>query len=234
MNASEASAYLASTSAFLDDIETVRIATQNRIRAIEDDWKMPQLADAYRPQLKALKDVEHQAALQLQRVVRQHPLGPWIKATHGVGEKQGARLIAAIRDPYIRPPMFVDGVEAEPSRPRRGPAELWAYCGFVPGQRRRKGERANWNPVAKSRAYLVAEACLKAKAKSPYGPLYDAERAKHEHVVHAEPCAQCGTKGNPAPAGSPLRDGHKHARALRRVAKEILKDLFLEARELGC
>ena len=99
--------------------------------------------------------------------------------------------------------------------------------------KRRKGIKSNWNPTAKSRAFLIAEACLKAKATSPYGPIYDQARAKYADAVHDEPCPQCGPKGKPALVGSPLSDGHKHARALRVVAKMVLKDMFLEARRVS-
>lgn len=49
-------------------------------------------------------------------------------------------------------------------------------------------------------------------------------------AVHQMPCIRCGPAGKPAPAGSPLSDGHKHARALRAVAKAVLKNMWREAR----
>lgn len=207
--------------AFLDDVERLRIATENRIRSFEREGYD---ATPYRPQLEALQAVEHNATLQLKRAVRKHPLGAWIRRTVGVGEKQGARLIAALDDPAYN--------HAE-DRPRRGPAELWAYCGFKPGQRRQKGVKSNWNAQAKMRAYLIAESCVKAKSRSPYGPVYDAARAKYEDAVHDEPCVRCGPSGHPAPMGSPLSAGHQHARAMRVVSKEILKDLFNEAKTVS-
>lgn len=184
--------------AFLDDLERLRIATGNRISAFEREGYDP---EPYRPQLDALLKMEHQATLALQRSLRKHPLGPWVKRTIGVGEKQGARLIAAIGD--------ITYNHAE-DRPRRGPAELWAYCGFRPDQRRRKGVKSNWNAQAKMRAFLVAESCIKHRT-SPYRVDYDQARASWEH--------------------RDIADGHKHAHALRVVAKAVLRDLFLEARK---
>lgn len=183
--------------AFLDDVERLRIATENRIRSFEQAGHS---AAPYAPQLDALRAVEHQAILSLQRAIRTHPLGPWIKHTIGVGEKQGARLIAALQHPAYN--------YAE-ERPRRGPGELWAYCGLAPGQKRRKGVKSNWNAQAKMRVRLIAESCLKAKARSPYGAVYDHARASWE--------------------GHDTSDLHDHNHALRVVAKEILKDLFSEA-----
>jgi hypothetical protein len=203
--------------AFLDDCERIRIATENRLRAMRETGLDVRV---YEQQAEALAKIEHQATLALQRAMRRHPLGPWVARTIGLGEKQTARLIASIG--------LITWNTLE-DRPRRGPAELWAYCGYVPGQRRRKGERSNWSTEAKMRAYLCAESCIKQR-ESPYRMVYDASRIKHAEATHDEPCAQCGPKGTPAPTGSPLSDGHKHTRALREVAKRILRDMFLEAK----
>ena len=59
--------------------------------------------------------------------------------------------------------------------------------------------------------HLMAEACLKAKARSPYGPVYDEARATYEAREEWTPL-------------------HRHNAALRKVGKEILRDLWLVAR----
>lgn len=64
--------------------------------------------------------VEHDAERNLTKRIRAHPLGPWVKAAHGVGDKQGARLLATIGDPYWNDLH---------NRPRTV-HELYAYCGF--------------------------------------------------------------------------------------------------------
>lgn len=196
----------------LDDLERQRTASKNRLDSlVRVKGLQGSRAEAKLTQLtEALIDLEHTATLELQRAMRDHPLGGWVKRTVGIGEKQGARLIAAIGDPYIREPSYdEDGNEIEPRRPRRGPAELWAYCGYAPAQKRQKGVKANWNADAKMRAYLCAEACMKQRT-SPYRAVYDAARASW--------------------AERDTTDLHKHNHALRLVAKAILKDLWLEAR----
>lgn len=151
----------------LDDTERVRIATGNRLRALRDDKRLDgtPAADALEALHGQLTSMEHALALDLKRAMRRHPLGPWVAATIGVGEKQAARLLAAIGDPGARP----------------NPAKLWAYCGYhvIDGKRprRRKGEKANWSNTAKMRARLIAESCIK-HAHSPYRAVYDRERAK--------------------------------------------------------
>lgn len=70
--------------------------------------------------VEALKRIEHDATLQLQRQLRRHPLHGWVKAQRGVGEKQAARLLAAIGDPYV------NSAKGEP----RTVSALWAYAGL--------------------------------------------------------------------------------------------------------
>lgn len=78
--------------------------------------------------------------------------------------------------------------------------------------------------TAKTRLYVVAEACVKVRT-SPYRAVYDAAREHHASAVHHYPCAQCK-----AAAGDPLKDGHKHARAMRAVMKRIALRAWKEAR----
>lgn len=254
--AARADALLLIYADLLDDLERVRLDTENRVRSLGDYG----LANARLIDMTArLKAEEHGAELELKRALRTHPLGPWVKRTVGIGEKQGARLLAAIGDPYWN---------TLHDRPRTV-SELWAYCGYHvlnPGRqsadtqrssagvdplapsrsnsearreiaggdpssdtahgvpdtqpqtggvapKRRKGQKANWNATAKMRAYLCAESCIKQR-HSPYRAVYDARRA-HTADTHPE-----------------WTDGHSHNDALRVVAKEILKDLWREAKAI--
>jgi len=255
----------------LDDIERTRIANENRLRQLTRDeadsdgeergfgltLEQPQVA-ALADVVNALGKLEHQSTLNLQRAVRKHPLGPWVKGTVGVGEKQGARLLAAVGDPYWN---------TLHDRPRLV-SELWAYCGLHvlpaaqssldthgegggggkqgdPGQTttaaqpcaagvaptRARGQRANWSTTAKTRAYLIAESCIK-QARSPYRAVYDDGRKKYDGALHAAPCRRCGPAGKPAETGTQLSAGHQHARAMRLVMKEILRDLWAESKRI--
>jgi hypothetical protein len=184
----------------LDDLERTRIAIDNRRRALGvNAGGVDVRLEFFSEQLA---EMERLAVRDLERAMREHPLGPWVKRTVGVGAKQAARLLAAMGDPLWN---------GAADRPRRGPAELWAYCGFRPGQGKRKGQDPRFNHRAKMRAFLVAESCIKHR-HSPYRAVYDRERAKW--------------------AEREVSDGHKHAHALRVVAKEILKDIWNEAVEV--
>ena len=257
----------------LDELEGIRKATHNRIRALTD-FGLDGTPEAAR--LLGLADgieaLEHDATLELQRAIRKHPLGPWVKAQKGLGEKTVGRLLGAIGNPADRATV----------------SQLWAYCGYHvlpagqswpdsqntraggdpssdPGhtkadtQRssagvapsRRKGQRANWNTDAKMRAFLVAEAAVKAgvrkldhcddtdgydldgrKATTPYGQVYLDGRAKYADALHPVECKRCGPAGKPAAVGSPLSLAHQHARAMRLVSKAILRDLWVAAKQL--
>jgi hypothetical protein len=244
----------------LDDVEALRIATENRLRTLfsDDEWGKgvrPDLPEAkvIIDQLDQLRAVEHGVTLALQRAMRAHYLGPWCKQTVGIGEKQLGRLLAVIGDPATR----------------EKPSQLWAYCGLHvlhPGQRRRdthtstagvdptsdpgqlghathapvagvapsrqRGQQANWSTEAKTRTYLIAESCMKQRT-SPFRKVYDDGRAKYTDSLHQHPCKRCGPAGKPAEVGSPLSLGHQHARAMRLVMKAVLLDLWKQAHATG-
>lgn len=215
----------------LDDLERSRIATENRIRSLRDVKGLAGSPEEERLESIAmgLAVAERQATNELRKAVKSHPLGPWINAQVGVGEKQAGRLLGVLGDPAHR--LDPESGELVP----RSVSQLWSYCGFgdAQRQRRRRGEKANWNADLKMRTFLIAESCIKQVGKgSPYREVYDEARAKYADAVHAEDCKRCGPSGSPALAGSPLSDGHKHARALRAVAKSFLKDLWVEVRRV--
>jgi hypothetical protein len=229
----------------LDDLEALRKAQENRYRSLTQhgvsenglewgyglDIHHPQVAQA-KGLVEALEKLEHTATLNLQRLMRKHSLGPWVKAQPGIGEKQAARLLAAIGDPYWN--TLYD-------RPRLV-SELHSYCGLVPGQKRTRGQKSNWSTEAKSRAWLCIKSCNmldgvpdvkgRPRALSPYRAIIDERRAKTVGRTHAAPCVRCGPKGKPAPVGSPWSAKHSLADGMRIAAKELLKDLWRESRRI--
>ncbi|MFG1683584.1 hypothetical protein ACGFNP_25670 [Nonomuraea sp. NPDC049269] len=286
----------------LDDLESVWIANTNRLRQLTRDVEdsdgeergfgltldHPDVA-RLAALVEALDKAQQDATKNLTKRLKSHPLAPWLKAQKGVGDKQAARLLASIGDPYMRPEMRFEDGTVEPARPRRV-SELWAYCGyhvmnFPAGQlttdthlvsasggktghldqsrsdthasgvgvapKRARGQRANWSSTAKMRAYLIAESTMKQLKRtcpadeergyathtdgcecSRYRKVYDAAREKYVDAIHHAECVRCGPKGKPAPVGSDLSRKHKQARALRIVSKELLKDLWREARRI--
>lgn len=215
-----ADALLAIYADALDDFERVRIATENRLRSLAQVKGLDDTPEAERmaATADALAALEHGVELELKRAMRAHPLGPWVKRAKGVGEKQAARLLAAIGDPTTR----------------ANPAQLWAYCGYAPGQKRRKGVKSNWSTVAKSRAYLIAEAAVKAGVRKGEG-CDDEDGYDVAHRYAISDLGQCYLDRRTRTAETHAEDwtpGHRHNDALRYVAKRVLRNLWREARRL--
>lgn len=253
----------------LDDLEKIRCASENRLRALTDTSELGHGLDLRHPDVaylaasvEQMKAAEHQAILNLQRVMRKHPLWAWAKPLRGVGEKQFARLLASIGDPYWNDLH---------NRPRKL-SELRAYCGFHVIQttgsqaardaqlttaagstchpdnhrtgdphgsavvgvapKRQRGQKSNWNEDARKRTWLIATSCLKQPAGTRYRDIYDLTRIKYADAVHQTDCVRCGPAGKPAPAGSPLSLGHQHARGLRAISKALLADMWREAKRI--
>lgn len=185
--------------------------------------------------------MEHGAIKALEKAVKANPLGPWIEQQKGVGLKQVGRLLGEISDPYWHNGYFDTGAVDKDGSPimkaydrPRTVSELWSYCGMgvVNGEapRHMKGRQGNWNDAARMRLWNIAGACL--KAQGPYAEIYYATREHYADAVHDRECRRCGPSGKPAQPGSPLSLGHQHARALRKVGKEVLKDLWREAKRI--
>ncbi len=223
----------------VDDLERVRIANENRLRQLtrtevdkdgeergfglnEDAWEVRSLGTI----VENVRTVETSAIKDLEKAMARLPIGPYVKATSGLGLKQTARLIAAIGDPYWH--------DAD-DRPRLV-SELWSYSGYsvVFGResdvwgvapKRRKGVKVTWSPTARMRTFLIAESCVKART-SPFRAVYDDAKTKYAESIHRIACERCGPKGKPAEVGSPLSAGHQHGRALRKTGKAVLQALW--------
>jgi hypothetical protein len=225
----------------VDDLETLRISLANRRRILvtpadqldkdgvarglglpEDDVLILGPINAVFTGSGGLEDTAIKA---VERYMRQSPWRPWLDdpRSKGVGAKQLGRLLGATGDPYWH------GAEDRP----RQVSELWSYCGYAvhDGQapRRKRGQKANWSDDGRKRAWLIAGKCVQAKGHY-YRDVYLPAKAKHADAVHKQECVRCGPEGKPALAGSPISDGHRHARGLRAIAKEVLRDLWLESR----
>lgn len=222
----------------VDDLERVKIANQNRLRALtrdveDSDGEMRGFGlDESHPavaQLAALvtmiEAAEAEAVKNLQRAMRKHPLGPWVKAQKGVGEKQAARLLAKIGDPYIN---------SATGQPRTVSA-LWAYCGLhvIDGEsaRRRKGQQANWSTLAKTRAWLIIQSAMKqldATCKTDTGIAEHVDGCKcspYRIVIDQRRKRTAETHPDWTP-------GHSLNDAQRVASKALLRDLWIESRRI--
>lgn len=256
---------LALSADVLDDLENTRKANSNRLdhltRATSDsDGRVRGLGYAEdSPEVShllslidELDKIEAQATKNLQRRMKSHPLGPWVKEQAGVGDKQAARLLAVVGDPYLHE--WADEDNTVHLRPRTV-GQLWAYCGHGdPSRRKKKGMTqaeafALGNPTAKMRVWNIANAMIKTGVRktedaaptfspdtrvaiSPWGQVYLDRRAATIDHTHSADCVRCGPSGKPAEVGTPWSAAHQQADALRVTGKTFLKALWIEARRL--
>ncbi len=241
----------------VDDIERLRIASENRYRQLTraepDEDGITRglgLPEDHREVLKVRATIDGLTALEtdtvrvLERHMRYSPWADWLKSATGVGEKTLARLLAAIGDPYWHP------LEQRP----RQVSELWSFAGYgnARAQVRRKGQKANWSSEARKRLYVMSDVCKRQADDTRYRRVYLDTRARYAESVHDGPCAPCGQAGLPAKPGRWVSPGAwpwtcgvpRRSSAgfrgfiglgklgARTVSKQILLDLWVEARRL--
>jgi len=206
--AADADLYLAAQ--FLDSVEQVRIATENRVRDRERRGLTTRERLRWERDLGAMRALERTAILDLTRMLAAHPLGPWVQGVHGIGEKSCARFLATVGNPVW------NGAEG---RPRRGPGELFAYLGQDvrngKAPRRQRGVASNWNGQARARLKIITDAIV----TQPDSPFHERYRRAKAYYVERD--------------GETERPIVVDARARRIAAKEFLKALFNEALRLG-
>lgn len=251
---------LSTLAALLDDLEGVRKASGNRVRilttddpdedgvvrgfGLTDDHPAVGILTALGDQLGAL---EHQTILALQRVMRKHPLAPWQKQAKGVGEKQLARLLASIGDPYLQ--TLPDGTDQP-----RTVSQLWAYCGLhtLPtGQIDRVTHVASAGGATTSPG-ATNPTTIPTRASSAPGSHAAAKRQKGVKAnwstdaktrayliatsVIKQPSSEYRTvyderRARTAETHPDWTPGHSHNDALRITSKRILRDLWQAARD---
>ncbi len=221
----------------VDDLEGLRKAQASRLRILtstepdSDGEERGFGLDATDPTVRSVQAVhdglatlEHETVLALQRAMRKHPLGPYVKARRGLGEKTVARLLGCIGDPAVNPA----------TGELRTFGQLVSYAGMAPvdgkARAKRRGEQVNWNGDARMRLWNCVQPAI--KMSGPYRDVYDAARVRYADAMHPVACVRCGPKGKPAEAGSPLSLAHQHARAVRLMMRAALRDLWVEARRL--
>jgi len=228
----------------LYDIQQMRIAVVNRVNASR---RRGFRVDAIEPLQRALDEIDNaekiitKMLLEAFKVEAPTEIVQFAANTAGIGKqpKLLARLMGEIGDlDTWQEAKWEKGKKDEDKRVlvlgdtwESSVRDLWAYCGVGDPERKIKAGMSQeellacGNPRAKFLVRLIAEQMVKNK-RSAYRKVYDIGRQKYENRTHAEPCPQCGTPGHPAMVGSPWRDGHKHAAALRLTGKAVLKDLW--------
>jgi hypothetical protein len=232
------------------DIQRLRIATENRLRSL---GATAAEESAVVGELRGAEESAAKAVLAEYRLVANAGIKRWQKDSIGIGEHMLARLLGVVGHPRIATPHHWEGQQAADSevepptsdaaddspKPKddrrktpirslvadpphlRNVAKLWAYCGHGdPARRRTKGMTqeealALGSPRAKMIVHLMAELCIRQR-HGDYRKVYDAAR----EVYATRPDAEWS-------------DLRRHNAALRKTGKEILKDLWVAAGEVG-
>src|SRR3972149_2323308 len=218
------------------DLQRARVSVGNRLGSSQVDQE---ITGAIFRHAQVAEDV---ASLAMRRAFRTAAptVAAWVKQTHGLGEHLMVRLLGAIGDPAVANPYHWE-IGKKPKGHtcnghcgktkkgevkhlvadlpyRRSVSQLWSFCGHGdPTRRYRDGMNqdeafACGNPHAKMLVHLMAECCMKAGGL--YRDVYDVARINYQ-----------------SREGWTL--GHQHNAALRKVGKEILRDLWIVANDGG-
>ena len=156
-----------------------------------------------------LRDTERALARRLDLWSREHPLREnYLSTVKGIGPIFSSGLIA-----WLEPISRFDNI-----------SRLWKYCGLAPGQRRRKGERAGYNPRLKTFMWKIAASFEKQNAaRCKYRRIYDEKKSYYASRPDLKEAVDKKVKG-----------ARQHIRlmAMRYTVKRFLADLWLVWRKM--
>lgn len=230
---------------FFYDMQKLRIQSSNRntTNTVVLDAKHGTHLDA---QADSLHEMERREMSNVRRLLKLHPLWPWLKEQKGCGPTMSGVIVSEI-----------DITKAETI------SALWSYCGLAvdaetgKAVRMKRGEKAGYNPWLKSKLVKVLGDCL-LRANSPWRKHYD--DYKHRKQNSLEPvcmlckgkgvfkskkddesgeetatarekkCKNCNGTGGPAPWGQ--SDEHRHKAAIRYMVKMFLQEMWIAWRTI--
>ena len=209
-------------------VQDARIRSKNQERAAGQSEEVePNALDTYLGD--QFTTLEKEIAKALKKYCEAQPIGEWLMSITGIGAVIAAGLISRI-----------DIEKAE------NISSLWRYAGYSPGQKRRKGELADWNPNLKRICWLSGQSFVKVSGneKAKYGKLYQSRKAQEQahndngmFKAQAEAALTNKKYGKDTEAYKAYSEGklppaHIQARAERYAVKMLLSDLWLKWREI--
>lgn len=224
---------------FFYDMQKLRIQSSNRNTTntvVLDDKHGAHLEE----QAGTISALERKEMSNIRRLLRLHPLWPWLKEQKGCGPTMSGVIISEI------------DISKAPTI-----SALWSYCGLaVDSQsgkavRMKRGEKAGFNPWLKSKLVKVLGDCL-IRANSPWRKFYDDYKHRKQNTLVDEcmlckgkgvfkskkdeseettstarekKCANCDGTGGPAPWGQ--SDAHRHQASIRYMVKMFLQEMWI-------
>ena len=190
------------------DIQKLRIMTGNRIERYSNLFKIdPKLLGSVgethldRYQLALEKAI----VKELKQELPNYKIYAWLRIQKGIGPILSAGLISWIGDISRFSNI----------------SKLCAYAGQAPGQKRKRGEKSNWNTSLKTHCWKIGESFVKSKGyyREKYLEFKADDKRKHPEEV------KDGAK-------TLYTKGHIHMRAKRKTTKLFLSLLWAKWREL--
>ena len=169
---------------------------------------------------KMIKSEETKVVNAYSKIVKKMPVWTkWLENIHGIGPDAAGQIV---------------GILGDISRFERI-SNLWSYCGYglhngdVQGLK--KGQEHNYNHRFRSTLFAIAvNGFIMHKKDSKYGQLYEefkrVDREKHPEKVDS------GKKSKEGKVIYNYTDMHIHMRAIRKMMKVFLKDLWIVWRTL--
>lgn len=190
----------------------------------------PKAKERFELNFKELKSWEGKCLRDIKKILEGYPIWTeYLSAVKGIGPTMAGMLITEIEGE--------DKPENNPTGPGilrfRSVSALWSYAGYglKDGeiQRRKKGEKLNYNAFMKTKLRVVAESFIKSSNET-YRKLYD----NYKHRLQSRPCTKPPEKHNKKKDVDDMgcTDGHRHSMSLRYIVKIFLKDLYLKWWEL--
>lgn len=198
-----------------------RVRSYGQVRALSETEEPHTVINWAAEQSQML---ESQIKKALDKYTDAEEAGKWAKSNLGIGPVLSAGLCANIGDAT----RFATC------------GDLWAYCGLVPGQRRKRGEKSNWSSSLKRLAWLIGQSFVKVSGNedSFYGKLYKDKKAyyvqKNDAGYYSDRAAQClndkkygkDTEAYKHYSAGRLPPAHIQAMAERYAAKIFLSNFW--------
>lgn len=159
------------------DIQKLRIMTGNRIERYTNLFNVDakELGSVGEIHLSGYQlALEKNIVLELKKELPEYKAYLWLRTVKGIGPVLSAGLIGWIGDIGK-----FDNV-----------SKLWAFSGLAPGQKRKAGEKSNWNSSLKTHCWKIGESFVKNKGyyRDKYVEFKKQDQEKHQTPV----CEKCG------------------------------------------
>lgn len=148
--------------------------------------------------------IETKIDKRIKKEVKAHPMYAWLKNVKGVGHIFAAGLVT-----------YIDITKAQHA------SSVWKYAGLAPEQKRKAGQKLDYNPDLKTLCWKISNSFVKTKGK--YREIYDTSKAYYQVKFPNEVKEGKVTK---------YTKGHINNMALRRTVKLFLSDFWAEWRRI--